>query len=154
LAAANNDRLYRCKTAGDSGGMEPMWSAAVGSMVPDNTTEWEVQFDPLAQDPDDSTGLFSEPGAFPDDTDEFEKKFHSKDTYHAPLIVSAGADGELGLLLPTDTTDEFGDLAQPDWGATAAEWNMNKVAIMEKTFKKMQDSITNLNQRAGTAKKK
>lgn len=34
-----------------------------------------------------------------------EGNYHSRDTYHAPLVISAGPDGKLGLVEPTDATE-------------------------------------------------
>lgn len=39
-----------------------------------------------------------------------EALFHTPDTFHAPLVVSAGLDGNLGLLEPNDTVN-LGNLA-------------------------------------------
>jgi len=57
---------------------------------------------------------------------------HTANTWHVPLIVSVGPDGELGLFEPYDTAN-FGHLAQPD--------SANQSALF--------DNITNLNQQAG-----
>jgi hypothetical protein len=43
----------------------------------------------------------------------FEAAFHTPNTYHVPLLVSAGEDGQLGLYEPNDVTN-FGYLAQPE----------------------------------------
>ncbi|MCA9092997.1 MAG: hypothetical protein KDA68_05895 [Planctomycetaceae bacterium] len=49
-----------------------------------------------------STGLFT------------IERFHSLGTFHAPLLVSSGADGNLGLNEPSDmSTTTFGYLARP-----------------------------------------
>ena len=42
----------------------------------------------------------------------FEKLFHTPTTWYRPIVVSAGADGDLGLFEPQDR-DRFGHLAQP-----------------------------------------
>ena len=42
----------------------------------------------------------------------FEKLFHTPTTWYRPIVVSAGADGDLGLFEPQDRT-RFGHLAQP-----------------------------------------
>jgi prepilin-type N-terminal cleavage/methylation domain-containing protein len=39
--------------------------------------------------------------------------YHTPETFHSPLIVSAGFDQQLGLLEPSDTLN-YGHLAQPD----------------------------------------
>ena len=68
-------------------------------------------FDPLAQDSDDPQGVTSATAGSPE-AQAFERDFHTVDTWHVPLIVSAGEDGKLGLLEPHDTA-QFGRLAQP-----------------------------------------
>ncbi len=77
--------------------------------------------DLLLTDPDDPVGrLYSElerlngANGKPQLALEFnETKYHTPDTYHTPLIVSAGADEDLGLLEPTDDANgNFGNLAQ------------------------------------------
>ena len=42
----------------------------------------------------------------------FENNWHTIETWHAPLLVSAGEDGELGLFEPTDSANA-GHLGQP-----------------------------------------
>ncbi len=42
-----------------------------------------------------------------------ETNYHTPNTYHQPLIVSAGADLDFGLYAPNDTAN-FGHLAQPE----------------------------------------
>lgn len=42
----------------------------------------------------------------------YEARYHTPATYHAPLVISAGPDQVLGLNEPTDTTD-YGYLAKP-----------------------------------------
>ena len=67
--------------------------------------------DLLLTDPDDPVGrLYSELERLdgnegrPLFSVEFnEEKYHTPETYHTPLIVSAGKDGELGLREPNDT---------------------------------------------------
>ncbi|MEX1097027.1 MAG: type II secretion system protein [Planctomycetales bacterium] len=60
----------------------------------------------LGQDPDDPLGEFAATPAFN------EQSYHTADTYHVPLLVSAGADEALGLFEPHDKAN-FGHLAQP-----------------------------------------
>lgn len=78
----------------------------------------------------------------------FISTFHDFYTWHTPLIVSAGADRQLGLWEPTDvptpanpTSVNFGYLAAPNWTTISA----SGVPDMHYLF----DNITNLNQRAG-----
>ncbi len=74
--------------------------------------------DALLIDPDDPVGrLYAEleylngMGGKPDLKTEFnETEYHTPDTFHAPLVVSAGLDGRLGLYEPTDTAN-MGHLA-------------------------------------------
>ena len=66
-------------------------------------------------------------------TEEFRLwRMHTIDTYHVPLVVSAGEDGSLGLFEPTDSAS-FGYLAQPDPA------NLDDLV----------DNVTNLNIRVG-----
>lgn len=82
----------------------------------------------LRNDPQDPLGVNTAPA------DVFERTFHTKQTWHAPLVVSAGADGKFGLLSPTkdpaappgpgnvttprtyntNNPANYGHLAQPD----------------------------------------
>lgn len=94
--------------------------------LPDNTS--------LTQDSDDPLGVVNpvKPPATDSELKAFEDQYHTANTWHVPLIVSAGPDGELGLFEPNDLPN-FGHLAQPD----AANQNA------------LFDNITNLNQQAG-----
>lgn len=65
-----------------------------------------LRSDMLGQDPDDPLGRFSATMS--------ETAYHTKNTYHTLLVVSAGADGELGLYEPRDPDPtHFGWLAKP-----------------------------------------
>ena len=77
----------------------------------------------LTKDPDDPLGAL---------TSLDPANFHDISTYHTPLIVSAGADGELGLYEPYDKANN-GHLAMPNGDAAARD-----------------DNITNLNNKAGS----
>ncbi|MGC1275687.1 MAG: type II secretion system protein [Planctomycetaceae bacterium] len=104
---------------------------------------------PLGQDSEDAygdvfinyvreTGLSADPIAA---AQQFEREYHTLNTWHAPLVVSAGADGELGLYEPTDRAN-FGHLAQP-MPNTSSPPNGYSTAL--------QDNVTNLNgQASGT----
>lgn len=68
----------------------------------------------LKSDPDDPTELIRVPA------DQFESplmlggmEFHTKNTWHSPLLISAGSDGSFGLFSPTKDRTSFGYLAQP-----------------------------------------
>ncbi len=99
--------------------------------------------DLLLTDPDDPVGrIYSElerlngADGKPLFADEFnEAKYHTPETYHAPLVVSAGADGVLGLFEPNDTdasVGRFGNLAQLTGDRDA-----------------LTDNLTNRNRRVG-----
>lgn len=84
-----------------------------------------------------------------------EGVFPTLDTYHTPLVVSAGADGVLGLHEPyvlVDTNGDgyydppFGVLAQPIYTGT------NPNNIPTSTFDALTDNLTNRNRRAGKGK--
>jgi prepilin-type N-terminal cleavage/methylation domain-containing protein len=101
--------------------------------------------DPMLTDPDDPVGrLYSELerlnglNGTPTFANEFnEANYHTPDTYHIPLIVSAGADEELGLFEPTDVTNR-GNLAAYD-SSTSFQTMRDRIS----------DNITNRNRRAG-----
>lgn len=63
--------------------------------------------------------------------------FHTPDTYHVPLIVSAGSDGLLGLLEPTDSLN-LGHLARYDPSKQ-----------FDELIDELSDNLTNRNRRAG-----
>lgn len=90
------------------------------------------QLDGLERDPDDPYGLLQDLQAA-GLTGYAETDFRTGRTYHVPLIVSAGADQELGLFVPSDTAN-FGHLA-----------NM----VDPTTVDALTDNITNQNARAG-----
>ena len=70
--------------------------------------------DDLSKNPQDFLGRIS-PSTFNANftLENFEKNYHTPETWSLPLIVSAGADGILGLHEVTDK-DNFGHLAQPN----------------------------------------
>ncbi|MFM7164390.1 MAG: type II secretion system protein [Planctomycetaceae bacterium] len=101
--------------------------------------------DLLLTDPDDPVGrLYSElerlngTNGKPVFATEFnETNYHTPDTWHTPLVISAGADEELGLLEPTDDSGgNFGNLAQLK----------SSVGSVRDSF---TDNITNRNRSAG-----
>lgn len=101
--------------------------------------------DPLSQDPDDALGYLSREvrARFPAlatlaaPLGVNETNYHTLDTWHAFLIVSAGADGNLGLFEPNDYAS-FGHLAMPTGPAAASYYTDD-----------LTDNITNRNRRAG-----
>ncbi len=117
-----------------------------------------TQRDLMLVDPDDPVGIlytFIEDPKYKDMginlTLEYnEAKYHTPDTYHAPLIVSAGPDELLGLREPTQTDASlgiFGNLAQyagtftPGFSTGPLPSN----AVVDQLF----DNVTNRNRRAG-----
>ncbi|MCA9064479.1 MAG: hypothetical protein KDA96_15520, partial [Planctomycetaceae bacterium] len=78
-------------------------------------------------------------------------KYHTPDTYHAPLIVSAGPDRLTGLREPGDTDPTkgvFGNLAQY-WGTSALPGMQTPASdVTDQLF----DNITNRNFRVGGRK--
>jgi prepilin-type N-terminal cleavage/methylation domain-containing protein len=117
-----------------------------------------TQRDMLLVDPDDPVGLLY---SFLEDPtyrllgiatmNEFnESKYHTPDTYHTPLIVSAGADEQLGLREPFETDADngiYGNLAQYA-GTFAPGFGTGPVpssAVVDQLF----DNVTSRNRRAG-----
>lgn len=116
-----------------------------------------IQRDLMLVDPDDPVGIlytFIEDPQFVamgiDLTEEFnEAKYHTPDTYHSPLVVSAGLDGILGLREPTDVVPAsgiYGNLAQ--FAGTTATAPAPTAATLDALF----DNLTNRNRRAGATR--
>lgn len=132
---------------------QPIGSKAKGTPV-----------DPLSQDPDDPAGLLT--ALMGDIYVQFkgsrdlrqvvnETQFPTLNTYHTPLIVSAGPDGELGLYEPFELdapNDIYGVLAQPgdSRGTTdpSDDLRIGKGSPRE-IMDRLSDNITNRNVRAG-----
>lgn len=77
-----------------------------------------------------------------------EAKYHTPDTYHTPLIVSAGSDGLLGLREPNDVDGAngvFGNLAQYAGTRATPTTVTPSSAVIDSIF----DNRTNRNKRAG-----
>jgi prepilin-type N-terminal cleavage/methylation domain-containing protein len=113
-----------------------------------------TQRDMLLVDPDDPVGLlysFLEDQSLKNQgvnvAGEFnEVNYHTPDTYHAPLIVSAGADEVLGLREPGEFNGPagiYGNLAQYAGTTTAAPSPSSDVV------EALYDNVTNRNRRAG-----
>lgn len=120
--------------------------------------------DPLTFDPDDPAGQLQVLGQFAVSGAivhplRVEAAFHSANIWHLPLIVSAGADAELGLYEPhiledTDSNglyDRFGTLAQP---LATVVWREDDSAApggfwVRTNPDPLLDNITNRQQRAG-----
>ena len=110
--------------------------------------------DLLLIDPDDPVGrLYSElekvigsNGNTPFSVEYNEANYHTPETFHAPLIVSAGPDEQLGLREPTETdlpNGIFGNLAQ------LAGTTVQSPQPSSSTIDALTDNISNLNRRAG-----
>lgn len=124
--------------------------AAPPVIMPNGATPRDV----LLIDPDDPVGrLYSElerldgTNGKPLFATEFnEANYHTPDTFHAPLIISAGPDEELGLREPIDTNGGqgvFGNLAQ------LADTTVQSPQPSSNTLEALLDNISNLNRRAG-----
>ena len=125
--------------------------------------------DPMLRDPDDPAGLLYSllesgipTGNFTVDLSwEFnEQNYHTPDTFHAPLIISPGLDGVLGLYEPFDvgtaTDIRRGNLAQynpdPDGDGTKFFEHAavaNQQAELNLILDVLSDSLTNRNRRSG-----
>lgn len=101
----------------------------IGGIPPAPTTSGDS--DPLKRDPDDLLLAFSRMQALTGPNAattaaNFETLFHTINTYHTPIIVSAGRDGKLALREPYDRGGAtFGYLGQPDPSipyATMFDW--------------------------------
>ena len=130
------------------------------------------QWDPLSEDPDDPYGLITAElkRQFITDGRNFtllpfgypEGPFPTLDTYHTPLIVSLGADGDLGLFEPFQGTDSNGDgvldsdlgiLAQPKHGPLGPyDITSSVTSTTTDVISALTDNITNRNRRAGRGK--
>lgn len=119
------------------------------------STHTATQRDMMLVDPDDPIGdlyVFIESEKYKDMgidlTQEInEAKYHTLDTYHTPLIVSAGADELLGLREPNNTDAPagiYGNLAQ--YASTTVTSPLPSSDVAEMLF----DNITNRNRRAGS----
>jgi prepilin-type N-terminal cleavage/methylation domain-containing protein len=121
---------------------------AIGNSAPRDT---------LLIDPDDPIGFlysFLENQAYKDMgvfvIREFnETNYHTPDTYHAPLVISAGSDGLLGLREPNDVDGPngiFGNCAQYA-GTRVSAFNPSS-GVVDSLF----DNRTNRNKRAGAGR--
>ena len=121
-----------------------------------------IQWDPLSEDPDDPYGLITAKmkelivQGITVTASYNETLYPTLDTYHTPLVVSVGADGDLGLYEPYEGTafTNMGILAQPihgsggpyDFGSSALTPMGNHV------LSSLADNLTNRNRRAGKGK--
>jgi len=139
-------------SAGNESPPNPAPAVALITSLPTYSTSGDGTTDPtakltsqLGQDRDDPFGealaaFVSEapPGTFADAAAAaraFEMAYHTPNTWHSPLIVSAGPDGDFGLYAPSDGW--YGRLAQPMANATGDAY-----------AESIQDNITNLNSQA------
>jgi len=116
-----------------------------------------VPRDALLTDPDDPVGrLYAELEKFDGSngtgilsTEYNELKYHTPDTFQAPLILSAGPDGRLGLFepnyfnVPSPGVYEFGNLAQLEGTTTLSP------APSASTIDQLRDNITSRNKKSG-----
>lgn len=102
------------------------------------------ELDPLARDPDDPTGqlwqFINSPGAPSGVATAIQNFYGTPATYHAFLIVSAGPDGILGLLEPSNetTVDVSTPVAGVPQGRLAALQNWTAIGLNP-----INDNITN-----------
>ena len=76
--------------------------------------------------------------------------FHTTDTWHTPLIVSAGADGEFGLYAPNQTGDLEDGTSDPGDGILDRGHLAQPLpSVMQGNFDPLWDNISNRNTRAG-----
>ncbi len=138
-----------------------------------------MQWDPLSEDPDDPYGLITTEmkrlfASGTVVTGSYNESFYpTLDTYHTPLIVSCGADGDLGLYEPylnedtngngvlgagEDTNSnsvlDMGILAQPIHGPGGAYDITTSVLTPNgnNVISALTDNLTNRNRRAGKGK--
>jgi prepilin-type N-terminal cleavage/methylation domain-containing protein len=111
--------------------------------------------DLLLTDPDDPVGiLYSELERLngSGSTNAFatvfnETDFHTPDTFHAPMVVSAGIDEELGLYEPWDETN-FGNLAAYNSNLDTGN-GPGQPSDFQAMLALIQDNITSRNKVAG-----
>lgn len=126
-----------------------------------------VTIDPLSIDPDDplavtdgTSNIVTSSGSVTwtsyissNSWPAYETAFHTAGTYHTPLVVSAGPDGELGLREPNDLTATLGRLAAPiiedanGNGNLDAGEDTNGNGVLDDLTR--YDNVTNLNIQAG-----
>lgn len=81
-----------------------------------------------------------------------EGGYPTLDTFHAPLVVSAGADAQLGLFEPHVFGPNSGGVMQYGVLAQAIFTGTNPNDIPSTTFDALTDNLTNRNRRAGKGK--
>jgi len=96
------------------------------SMISSGDSNLLIRTKASTKDPDDPLGLITATSV-----PNFATNYHAIDSWHTPLVVSAGEDGVLGLYEPADTSNN-GNLAAP-------------TGVSEDLF----DNISNLNLQGG-----
>lgn len=167
----------------------PKAQRAIAALLIDGLPSGPVlpgQWDALSEDPDDPYGsvstdikrlfLQSPPSNRTDMTQGIygfnEMNYPTIDTYHTPLVISAGADGDFGLYLPNLMEDlngnglldagedtngngvlDYGVLAQVIHGP-AGPYDITSSVYSTTTdvISALMDNITNRNRRAGRGK--
>ena len=81
-----------------------------------------------------------------------EGDYPTLDTFHAPLVVSVGSDGLLGLFEPHVLGLNSGGVMQYGVLAQAIFTGSNPNDIPSTTFDALTDNLTNRNRRAGKGK--
>ncbi|MFM9964119.1 MAG: type II secretion system protein [Planctomycetaceae bacterium] len=122
-----------------------------------------TQWDPLSEDPDDPYGLIATEmkrliaSGVMATASYNETSYPTLDTYHTALVVSAGADGVLGLYEPYVASDvngdgliDYGILCQPEYDATIMPASPYNISLA--TTSALADNLTNRNRRAGKGK--
>ncbi len=111
--------------------------------------------DALLTDPDDPVGrLYAElekldgsngTGVLANEYNEVN--YHTPDTFHAPLIISAGSDGLLGLFEPNDTLN-LGNVAAfpPNLDGNGTPLEASDLLLVQE---QLLDNITSRNKRSG-----
>ena len=150
--------------------MRPIAGMLISGLAPQPAFP-ATQWDPLSEDPDDPYGLITTEmkrliASGITATASFnETSYPTLDTYHTPLVVSVGADGDLGLYEPYAGTasgasgagvldTNLGILAQPIHG-TGGPYDFGTSALTpmgNHVLSSLADNLTNRNRRAGKGK--
>ena len=154
--------------------MRPIAGLLIAGLAPQPAFP-AMQWDPLSEDPDDPYGLITTelkrliatgvPAYVAYATSYNETTYPTLDTYQTALVVSVGADGDLGLYEPYQAgTDSNGDgildtdmgiLAQPIHGPGGPYDivdNLTLTPMGNYVTSTLADNLTNRNRRAGKGK--
>lgn len=137
-------RLLRLDDDGD--GADDQWPTLrySRSLQISGLTEQRLQQDPnhpLLRDPMDPLGVCAT-------VDNFVNNFHQPRTFWAPLIVSGGADKDIGLRDPSDVLGRLGELSDP-WIDRVAWEAAHPGFSAPIRGENLDDNITSMNIRAG-----